>query len=112
MATFDGVSFEERGQQGKMNPRHGGQTRYIVHKVPGGSSYFTQVTGKEPFELNLPVQGTESNLESLRTKATTGTSATLAYSGGNVTARLVEVAEIVEVQYGGTVFQTQAKFII
>lgn len=94
-ATFGGVTFGERGGGGGQSfPRHGAQAQTSVRHVPGGARDVIQSGGRQKVQLAMAIRCTASQLASLRGKV--GTSSTLAYSGGNVTAYLESITDATE----------------
>lgn len=110
MATFDGVTFSERGQGGRLAPLHGAAVSYVVHRVPYGG-YHVQVMSRAPEQrFEMPAQMGSAVLSSLKGKAAPPVFDSLVYSGGTVDATLLEVRDVVEVSPDYDVYQATLVF--
>jgi hypothetical protein len=109
MATFNSLTFDERGAGGGRDfPAHGAKYEIAVFVIPGGSPTI-QPIGDAAAEFTVPAQGTEAELDALR--GAVGTSATLEYVGGSVTARLREVSNATKVLDSAGVWQWSLAFL-
>jgi hypothetical protein len=91
VATFSGVTFEERGKAGgTFYPIHGARCRFAVLPCPGGVKVYLQLLGSDAAPLDVPARVTASQLSSLRGKV--GQSGTLAYAGGSTSATLTDIS--------------------
>jgi hypothetical protein len=102
MASFGGVSFEERGSIGRDYPQHGAQAAISVRKIPGGDRVLIQVAGRDAATLQMPITCSSAQLASLRGQV--GNQSTLSYSGGSKSAVLQTVDGAVEVKAGADVY--------
>lgn len=110
MATFKGISFEERGAIGRDYPNHGATAEISVRKIPGGDSVLIQVAGRGAATLQLPIRCTAAQLASLRGQV--GQRATLTYSGGSPTVVLQTVDSAVEVKADADVYFVGLQFLV
>jgi hypothetical protein len=91
VASFAGISWEERGRAGgAFLPIHGAKCGFAVLTCPGGTKVFLQILGDDAVPLDVPARMTGAQLASLRTKIST--SGPLASAGGSVTATLADIA--------------------
>ena len=112
MATFDGVTFLERGRGGgTFFPVHGFRQKVAILPIPGGSKVIIQTMGYDAAPLDIPARVTGAQLSSLRTKAKAGTQGTLSYVGGSITATLTSVDGPAEVKSGVDYYFCVLKFL-
>lgn len=109
MASFNSHSFYETGSQGRNIPRWNKKRNVVTKIIPGGTPVVQDI-GAEPQQLVMPVQGTESQLNALAGDVD-GSTHSLSWSGGTDTCLLVEMAPIVEVVPGKTIFQSVLTFL-
>lgn len=112
MASFGGISWEERGRGGggTFFPVHGAKVRYATTPIPGGAKIILHILGKDAASVDVPARCTAAQLSSLRGLA--GTSGTLDYAGGVGTATLVSVDSPVEAKRGQDVYLVTLRFLI
>lgn len=96
MATYDGYTFEERGQQaGAINPQHGAAAQVQPRLTAGGVRSVSNA-GSVIVPFDLPIRCGSATLVNLMNDV--GASKNLVYSGGTVRAFLAEVKNAVEVR--------------
>ncbi len=78
MASFAGVSFEERGDNGTMYPIWGIEADATAEHIPGGNLTSIDYTGNNQDTLVLNIRCTKAQYDSLRGKV--GTVGSLVYS--------------------------------
>ena len=109
MSTYNSHSFSERGENGKNIPRWSKKRVSATKIVPAGTPVVQDI-GADVQRLVMPVQGTESQINALYGDCD-GSTHTLSWSGGTDTAKLDEIAPMVEVRPGENVFQTVLTFL-
>ena len=111
MATFSGISWEERGRGGgAFFPVHGVRLRYAILPAPGGPAVFLQLLGYDATPLDIPARVTAAQLAALRAKVST--SASLDYAGGVITATLANVSEPQEIKKTNDLYFVTLNFLI
>jgi len=110
-ASFDGVSFGERGNGATSFPVWSVEGTVIVKKIPGGDKNVIQVIGNKLPRLAFIAKCTAAQLASLRTKAEALTTGTLDFSFETCTATLVSVTDAQEVGAGHDVYFATLNFI-
>lgn len=111
MASFDGATFDERGQgNGTFFPIHGIKIEVAILKIPGGSKSYLQSLGVPAQPFDLPIKATAAQLDALRGKV--NTSGNLAYSFGTFTATLQEVSSPIEIKRGADYYFATLKLLI
>lgn len=110
MAVFNSITIEERGQAGIMTPQHGAQGNVSVR--PRASSSGDPVIDRGGTALTtftMPIRCGAATLASLRSSA--GVSDSLVYSGGTITAVLVELGDAQKVVDTQDVYFASLTFI-
>ncbi len=110
MASFKGVSFDERGGIGRDYPQHGSASLISVRKIPGGDRVLVQVAGGDSTTFQLPIRCTAAQLASLR--GVRGQQGTLSYGGGNPTAVLQTVDNAIEIKPDVDVYFASLSFLV
>lgn len=97
MATFQGETFNERGQNGILTPIHGAGADIGVRPaaIPFLNPRF-DLGGAVPVLFSMPIACGTAVLDNLRSWV--GTNDSLVYSGGTVSAALVELKDAVLVK--------------
>jgi hypothetical protein len=93
VASFASILFDEPGRS--LYAAHGAAAVLDVATIPSGGAWLVEVA-PDLARLRLPVQSDGTALDSLR--GAVGTSSTLDYVGGTVSAWLVEVGGVVKVK--------------
>jgi hypothetical protein len=94
MATFDGVTFSERGESGTMFPAWSAGVTITEHEIPGGAPVL-QTGGRKARRLSMPIRCTTAQYTSLLGKV--GVEGSLAIAYGTVTATLEGISDPVEI---------------
>lgn len=91
MASFRGLSFNERGESGTAFPVFGSVAQSTVLRPARGSRIIIQSSGQKEARLALAISGTGAQITSLL--GAVDTVGTLSYSGGTRQAYLESVTE-------------------
>jgi hypothetical protein len=111
MSTFSGASFQERKSGGALVPIHGATG--LVGSRPKASASGNPVIdrgGTTLYQLQLPVSCGSADFSGLR--GAVGSSGSLVYAGGTVTAALVELSDAQIVKDGADVYWASLNFIV
>lgn len=110
MATFDGVTFSERGTaNGALLPMHGFKMNTAILAIPGGNTVIVQCLGYAAVPLDIPARVTAAQLASLRGKVST--TGALVYVGGTITCTLTDVEGAQEIRQPNDVYFVTLKFL-
>lgn len=107
--TYDSVAFKERYQSDRLPQPTGGSFRVTTH-IPGSNDNHTDLLGADVKKLTILATATYANYVSIFGKR--GTSHTLVYSGGSVTAILDTVSKAEIIDPGDTTVEFSMDFII
>jgi hypothetical protein len=109
MANFYGTDFDERGAGGGRDfQAHGSKEEIVVLLVPGSYPIIQQIGGGAS-EFSLSGQCDESRLDDLRSAV--GVTGTLSYVGGETTATLRELTDVVKVKDDLDIWRFTLSFI-
>jgi len=109
VATFNSHSFSERGDTGKNVPGWDKKFTTVELIVPGGSPVIHSI-GVNARRLAMPIQGTNSQLDSLEGDID-GSTHSLVWSDGTDTCLLEAMDTRIEIKSGHDVYQTVLHFI-
>jgi hypothetical protein len=97
-SSFAGVSFLELFDDG-FGVEPDTAEDVTLTRIPGGNTTVIQSSGRIAKTLDLPIGAEGSEITSLRGKV--GTSGSLVYHAGTVTARLIGVRQVRKAAIGG-----------
>jgi len=110
MSSFDGKTFQERGEQGKNSPSWDDNDIIVIKKVPGGDLNVIQRIGADVQRLAMPISCTAAEYADLRSvRGTTGSLAD--WSDDDTDAFLEKIAPRIEVKPGEDLYWTTLHFI-
>jgi hypothetical protein len=108
-ASFNSVSFYERGDAGLNVPRWEKKFNFATKIIPNGTPVVQKI-GVDAQRLSMPIRCTESQLDSLYSSID-GSSHTLSWSGGSDSAVLEAIGSVQEVKPDSDVFFATLSFI-
>jgi hypothetical protein len=108
-ASFNSVSFYERGDAGLSIPRWEKKFNFATKIIPNGTPVVQKI-GRDVARLSMPIRCTASQLGSLESSMD-GSSHTLSWSGGSDSAVLEAIGGVQEVKPDADVFFATLSFI-
>lgn len=108
-SSFGGVSFLELVQDAFTFPGADLSEEFALLHIPGGNTSVLQSFGFQAQQLDLSIAINGSTVASLVAKA--GTSGTLVYHGGSISARLTGITQPRKDVLGGGTWNMTLKFV-